>query len=148
MAGRSEFNEKEWETLHRGVTGAAMLVSVSDLSLFDSFKEAGALSRQMTEARSAGSSDLVRELARERGTGFSFRTQPDELERETFELLHEAISLLEAKAPDEKDAYRDFVVEVAQSVAEGAGGGERAEAETLEKIRSALGGGDGSPAAP
>ena len=146
MAGRSEFSEQEWQMLHRGVTGAAMLVSVSDPSFFDSFKEAGALSRHMTEARSAGSSDLVRELAHERGTGFSFGTGPDELERETFESLRKAISTLEAKAPDEKDAYRDFVVEVAQSVADAAGGGEGAEAETLGKIRSAFG--DGSPAAP
>src|SRR5215211_5985346 len=146
MAGRSEFSDQEWETLHRGVTGAA-LVSVSDRSFFDSFKEAGALTRHMAEARTAGSSDLVGELGQERGTGVSFGTRPEELEREALESLREAISTLEAKAPDEKDAYREFVVEVAQSVADAAGGGEGAEAETLGKIRSALGGGDGFPAA-
>ena len=139
MAGKSEFSEQEWETLHRGVTGAALLVSVSDKSFFDSFKEAGALARHMTQARTAGSSARVRALAHERGTGFSFGTRPDTLERETLEALREAMSTLDAKAPDEKDAYRDLVVEVAESVASAASGGEGAEGETLTKIRSALG---------
>ena len=125
--------------MHRGVTGAALLVSASDRSFFDSFKEAGALGRHMAETRTAGSSDLVRELAHERGTGFSLGTGRDELERSTFESLREALSTLDAKAPEEKDAYREFVIEVAESVAGAAGGGERAESATIDRIRSALG---------
>lgn len=43
------------------------------------------------------------------------------------------------KAPDEADGYRGFVLDVAESVAAAAGGGETAESETIAKIRSALG---------
>jgi tellurite resistance protein len=46
---------------------------------------------------------------------------------------------LEAKAPEAVDAYRSFVLEVAASVGNAAGGGEAAESQALERIRSGLG---------
>jgi hypothetical protein len=140
MAGRSDFSEQEWDTLHKGITGPALLVALSDRSLFDSFKEAGALGRHLAEARSKGSSELIRELAQERGTGFSLTTQPDDLERETLGALRDGVSILDTKAREEVDAYRAFVLAVAQSVADAAGGGEEAESETLERIRSVTAG--------
>jgi tellurite resistance protein len=52
--------------------------------------------------------------------------------------LQNAKTTLESKAPDELQSYRQFVVEVARSVADAAGGGETAEASATEKIASAL----------
>jgi hypothetical protein len=141
MATKSDFTEQEWEAMHKGVTGAGLLMSVSDRSFFDSFKEAGALARHVGEARRSGSSDLIRELAQARGTGFGVTSSPDEVERETLESLRTAVQTLEAKAPEDAEAYRAFVLEVAESVANAAGGGETAEQATLEKIRSAIDGG-------
>jgi hypothetical protein len=51
------------------------------------------------------------------------------------------LQALEAKAPEDAEAYRAFVVEVAESVGSAAGGGETAETATLEKIKSAVNGG-------
>jgi hypothetical protein len=138
MAGRSDFTEQEWEALRKGVIGAGLLVSESEGGFVDTFKEAGALAKHLAGARQNSSSAVVRELAQERGTGFGLGTSPDELERETLESLRTAVSVLESKAPDEVDEYRQFVLEVARSVANAAGGGETAEADVLEKIRSAL----------
>jgi hypothetical protein len=140
MATKTDFTEQEWEAMHKGVTGAGLLMSVSDRSFFDSFKEAGALARHLGEARQSGSSDLIRELAQERGTGFGVTSSPEEIERETVESLRTAVQALEAKAPEDAEAYRAFVVEVAESVGSAAGGGETAETATLEKIRSAVNG--------
>jgi hypothetical protein len=137
MAGRADFTEEEWEALRRGVTGAALLVSASDRSFFDTFKEAGALAKHLAAGRSE-SSELVRELSAERGTGFSIGTSPQELERETIGALQEARSILEAKAPEEIDTYRGFVLEVAESVAKAAGGGEEAEGAVVGHIRAAF----------
>lgn len=144
MAGRADFTDQEWDALHKGVTGAAMLVSVSDRGLVDTFKEAGALGRHLATARKEGSSELIRELSQERGTGFSLTTSPDELERDTEQALREARSALESKAPEEVDAYRAFVLEVAQSVGAAAEGGDQAETGALQRVRSVLG--DGSSA--
>ena len=138
MAAKADFTPEEWETLRRGAMGAGLLVSVSDRGFFDSFKEAGALAKHMAKAREGGSSELVRDLAGERGTGFGLTAGPDEVERETSEALGSAIALLERKAPDEVESYRSFVLEVARSVAKAAGGGDEAESEVLQRIESAL----------
>ena len=141
MATKTDFSENEWETLHKGVTGAGFLVAVSDRGFFDTFKEAGALARHLREARESGSSELIRELAETRSTGFGITESPTEIETETLDALRNAIQTLQARAPDEVDAYRSFVLEVAESVGNAAGGGETAESAALEKIRSAVDGG-------
>lgn len=140
MAGKSDFTQAEWETMQKGVTGAGLLMSVSDRGFFDSFKEAGALARHLTEGRRNSTSELIRELAETRGTGFGLTSSPAEVEGETLEALRKSIATLEAKAPGEADAYRSFVLEVAESVAAAAKGGETGESDALDKIRSALGG--------
>ena len=138
MAGKADFTEQEWETLHKGVTGAGLLVSVSDRGFFDSFKEAGALAKHLAGARKDSSSQLVRELAETRGTGFGVRSSPAEIEGETLEALRASVATLESKAPDEVEAYKSFVLDVAQSVAEAAEGRSEAEGAVVEKIRSVL----------
>jgi hypothetical protein len=130
MAKKADFNEQEWDALHKGVTGAGLLVSLSDRSFFDTFKEAGALGKHVAKAKQTGSSELVRELADTHGTGFGVTSSPDVVERETLEALQTAKTTLESKAPDE--------LEVAQSVSDAAGGGEAAESGAIEKVRSAL----------
>jgi len=138
MAGKADFTEQEWETLHKGVTGAGLLVSVSDRGFFDSFKEVGALAKHLARARKDSSSQLVRGLAETRGTGFGVRSSPTEIESETLEALRASVATLESKAPDEVEAYKSFVLDVAQSVAEAAEGGSEAEGAVVEKIRSVL----------
>jgi hypothetical protein len=138
MAKKADFTEQEWESLQKGVIGAGLLVSVSDRSLFDTFKEAGALGKHVAKAKQSSSSDLIRDLAEVRGTGFGLTSSPDTVERETLSALQSAKTALESKAPDELDSYRQFVVEVAQSVADAAGGGETAEGGAIEKVRSAV----------
>jgi predicted DNA-binding ribbon-helix-helix protein len=140
MAGKADFTDQEWETLHKGVTGAGLLVSVSERGFFDSFKEVGALAKHLAGARKDSSSQLVRELAEKRGTGFGVTSSPTEIESETFEALRAAVAMLESKAPDEVEAYKSFVLDVTQSVAEAADGGSEAEGAVVEKIRSALAG--------
>jgi hypothetical protein len=138
MATKSDFTEQEWEALQKGVTGAGLLVSLSDRGFFDTFKEAGALGKHVASAKKDTSSELVRELADVRGTGFGLTSSPDKVERETIEALQSAKATLESKAPEELEAYRQFVLDLAQSVAAAAPGGDAAEAGTVEKVRSAV----------
>ena len=138
MAKKADFTEQEWETLQKGVTGAGLLVSVSDRSFFDTFKEASTLAKQIAHEKQGGSSELVRELADVHGTGFGVKANPEEVETETLAALQTAKTTLESKAPDELDAYRQFVLEVAQAVADSAGGGESAESAAIAKVKSAL----------
>ena len=138
MATKSDFTEQEWEALQKGVVGAGLLVSLSDRSFFDTFKEAGALGKHVAAAKQSGSSELVRELADVRGGGFCLTSSPERIEQETLAALQTAKRTLESKAPDELQPYRDLVLEVAESVGSAAGGGDAAESGAIEKVRSAV----------
>jgi hypothetical protein len=138
MATKTDFTEQEWESLQKGVVGSGLLVSLSDRSFFDTFKEAGALGKHVAQARRTSSSELIRQLAEVHGTGFGVTSAPEKVERETLDALRSAKQALEAKAPDELDAYRQLVLEVAQSVADAADGGDGAEQQAIEKVRSAV----------
>jgi hypothetical protein len=140
MASKADFTEQEWEQLRKGVTGAGLLVSLADRSFFDTFKEAGALAKHLGEARRDSQSQLLRELAETRGSGFGVSAKPDEIESGTLDALRSAVATLEQKAPDEVDAYKAFVVEVAKSVSEAAGGGDQSESDAIGRIEAAMGG--------
>jgi hypothetical protein len=138
MTDRLDFTEEEWKALKQGVTGAGLLVAVSDKGFFDTFKEAGALAKHLAEAREGHDSMLVRELSESRGSGFGLTASPDEVERETLAALREAVTILGAKAPGELAAYKSLVLGVAESVAEAAKGVGVGESAAIEKIRAAL----------
>ncbi len=138
MARRGNFTEDEWAQLQRGVTGAALLVAVSDPGFFESFKEAGAAARHLGKARRANPSELVRELAESPATGFGLGMNAEEVETETLDALRAAASTLRSKAPDDAPAYQQFVEEVAHSVAAAAEDVGAAETGAIEKIRSVL----------
>lgn len=133
-----QLNESEIETLRKGAMGAGLLVSLSDRSFFDTFKEAGTLAKHVTAARGSSQSPVVRQVAESHKTGFGVTTPPAELEAGTLEALSSSIALLEAKAPDEIEPYRAFVLDLVRSVAAAAPGGDEAEAGTIAKIESAL----------
>jgi hypothetical protein len=139
MATKADFTEEEWETLQKGVTGAGFWMTIADRGFFDTFKESAAMAKHLGAARQNASSTLVRDLGETKGTGFGWKSSPEEIEGETIAALGQAVQILEAKAPDEVDAYRAFVLEVAESVGAAAEGGETAEAGTLEKVKAALG---------
>ena len=138
MAGKADFTEREWDTLQKGVTGSAMLVSVADQGFFDTFKEVGALAKHLSEARKTSETPLIKELAEVRGGGFGLTASPDEVEKGTMEALRSGISTLQAKAPEEVQAYRDFVLGVAQSVAKAADEIGVPETGAIDKIKAAV----------
>jgi hypothetical protein len=137
MAGKADFTEQEWDELRKGATAAGLLVSVSDRSFLDSFKEASSFAKYLLGSRD-DDSQLVRELAAEHGTGFGAVATPSEVNEAADESLRDAVATLRAKAPDEVDAYRAFVLELAATVSKAAKGGDEAEAAAIERIRAAL----------
>src|SRR5262245_24358684 len=139
MATRTDFTEQEWEALRKGVTGAGMLVSLSDRDFTDTFGEVGALAKYLTGQEVASSSQLVRELSKGRATGFGITASPDKVRAETMESLRTGMATLEAKAPDEVDAYRGLVLGVAEAVADAKGGEAPVELAMIQELKAALG---------
>lgn len=139
-------DDSEVETLRVGAMGAGLMVTVSDRSFFDTFKEAGALAKHVAAAHENSDSALVRRVAQGHSTGFGVTTPAEEVESRTLAALGSSVQLLQAKAPDELAAYKAFVLDLARSAAEAAHGGDEAEAAAIAKIEGALDNGD--PPAP
>jgi len=139
MATRTDFTDEEWKTLEEGITGAGMFVALVDHGFFDNFKEANALAHHLADAHQKSESALVRELATGHDRPFGMTASPAEVEQSTVATLQQAVAALEAKAPEDLPAYRQVVLDVAQSVAEAAKGVSATENAALEKIHAALG---------
>lgn len=138
MAAKTDFTEQEFDAMQKGVTGAGMLVSLADRGFFDSFKEIGALSKYLAEAQTKSTNPLIGEVAKVKGTGFGLTSSPQEIESQTIDALKSSMSTLTAKSPGDAQAYREFVMNVAKSVAEAAKGTNTAESDSIKKIEGAL----------
>ena len=138
MATKTDFTEPEWSALQKGLTGSAMLVSLADRDFTDTFGEVGAMTKYLQGQQVAGSSELIRELAKTHGTGFGVTTGPDRMRAETMASLQTGLAALAAKAPDEIEGYRQLVLGVSQAVADAKSGVAAAESSMLEEIRKAL----------
>jgi hypothetical protein len=139
MATKSDFTEDEWKAMQKGVTGAAALVSISDRDFTDSFGEASAIAKYLSEQHEKSQSALVRDLAKVRGTGFGLTASAHEVESETLDALRSATETLDAKAPDELDLYRQLVLGVAERAADAKGGLTPPEEAALGRIRDVVG---------
>jgi tellurite resistance protein len=138
MAGKADFTEDEWKELQQGVTGAGLLVSAAHRDFTDSFGEATTVAKQLAAHRE-NESQLVRELAGTRGTGFGLFTSPKDVVEGTINALGASIGVLGEKAPDELEAYRALVIDVATAVAEAKGGVKDEEKAAIDRITAALG---------
>jgi hypothetical protein len=141
MATRTDFTDEEWKAMQEGIAGAGMYVALADRGFFDSFKEANALAHHLKEAHEHNDSVLLRDLATGHDRPFGMTSSPEEVEQSTVATLQKAVSVLEAKSPEDLPAYRQLVLEVAESVAEAAKGVSPQESDALERIRAALGSG-------
>jgi hypothetical protein len=151
MTQKSDFNAEEWSTVVDGPLYAGMRVLGADRG--GTLRESLAMGRVYQEARQHhGESELLDELVKSPPS-----IDPDRVREAggnitivTSQQLRDAIGILEAKAtPTEVDAYKRFVMTVAQAVASahkeggflGIGGKEISDAENqaLDEISAALG---------
>ena len=139
MATRQDFSDEEWAALEKGLMGSGMLVSVSDRDLTDTFGEAGAMGKFLAGQQVAATNELVRELAKARGTGFGLTTSPDRVRDETMAALSSARATLRHKAPDDLAPYRELVLGLAHAVAGATGGEVPVESSMISAIQEALG---------
>jgi hypothetical protein len=156
MTRKADFNADEWATVVDGPLYAGMRVISADRG--GTLRESLAMGRAYQAAREHhGESELLDELVKSPPS-----IDPDRVREAggnisalASEQLREAIGILEAKStPSEVDAYKRFVMTVAQAVASahkeggflGIGGKQisAAENQALDEISTAL----GTPPAP
>ena len=149
MTAKDDFTAEEWELILGGPPSAGLLVATAQRG--GTFRETFSIAKAYAEARRGhGDSQLLDEIAAAKPEMDHTRYHSlEELQQHTLERLREAVAVLERKAtPQEADEYGQFVVEIAEHVAEahreGILGltGERvseSEREAVEKVKQALG---------
>ena len=120
MTTKSEFNADEWDRVAQAPALAALMVMFADRG--GVVRESIALGKAYAEARSAGGSELTKELV-----ASPPRLNPaemggaDQLRTDLPRRLEDALRTVEEKAaPEEVQEYRDFILRVADVVAHAA----------------------------
>jgi hypothetical protein len=118
VSGRSDFTDEEWALVIEAPPLAGMVVATAARG--GTFRESIAMGKAYAEARQQhGQSELLDEITHARPKVEHKRFSSfEELKQHGLERVRAAVSLLEGKAaPEEVDAYRGFVVSLAERVA-------------------------------
>ncbi len=150
MTKKADFNAEEWSVVLQGPPIAAMMVVTAERG--GTVRESVSMGKAYVEAKQQGGTELVTEIvaARPEIDQTRFRS-PEDLRTQGTQALRDAVSLLDQKAtPEEVAEYKEFVLSLADNVANahkeggflGAGGKPVSESEqsALDEIRAALGG--------
>jgi hypothetical protein len=141
MATKAMFTSDEWHTLQWAVTDTMAYLSMADSGFWDTFKEATAAAKFMAAAKSSTDSPLVHELAGDIKMGHDKAVTHDRanVAGEVAARVREAAGIVAAKAPADLDAFRSFILGVAQATAEAAKGVDAGETAAIENLKAALG---------
>jgi hypothetical protein len=117
MTDKAAFTPDEWDLIREGPPTAGMITLTAEKG--GTFRETFALAKAYTDARKEhGESELLDSLVAERPDVKRYHS-PQELNDVGLQRLTEAVQLLEQKAnPDEVAAYKKFVLDIAERVAE------------------------------
>ena len=145
MSGKADFTSEQWQTISKAPVSAGMLVMTAQGG--GMFRETWAIAKAYAEARQQqGHSQLLDQLVSAKPARDHTRYHsPQEQRDASLSHLRDAASELQAKAsPDELSQYRQFVVAVAERVAEAHREDgvvvSPAERAALDEITAALGG--------
>jgi hypothetical protein len=144
MTSKAAFTTDEWKEVLEGPPSAGMIVITAAHG--GTFRETYAMSKAYVEARAQhGEAELLDEIVAAKPEMDHTRYHSNEERKaKSLEHLRDAVALLEAKAtPEEVDAYRRFVMTLADKVAaahrEGGQSVSPAETEAIQEIAAALG---------
>jgi hypothetical protein len=149
MTGKADFSAEEWEQVLSAPPAAGLMVATAQRG--GTFRESFSIAKAYTEARQrAGESELLDEISSAKpDLDVKRYGSAEELQQDVLRRIREAVSLVEGKSgPEDAQAYRRFVVDLAERVAEahkeGFMGlsGERvsdAEREAIAKVEEAAG---------
>jgi hypothetical protein len=145
MTGKADFTDEEWHLVLQGPPTAGMIVMTAQRG--GTFRETFSIARSYADARQHhGESALLDEIVAARPELDRTRYHsPEELREHGLQHLRDAVKLLESKAPGDLEAYRRFVLDLANNVAnahrEGGSdqGASDAERAAIAEIAEALG---------
>lgn len=140
MTGKSAFSDEEWKLVLEGPTSAGMIVIAAEPG--GSIRESFSMARAYTDARKEhGESELLDTLVSSKPEVDHTRAHSkEELAEHNLQLVRDAVKLVEQKATaEELSEYKQFIVNLAQRVAEAHKGESNKEHAAVNEIAEALG---------
>jgi hypothetical protein len=140
MTTKSDFTEQEWEQVLEAPTSAGMLVATTQRG--GTFRESLSMAKAYSEARQQhGQSELLDEIVSARPkTDTKFGDSPVEARDRWVENVREGAALIGQKAStEEAEAYKRFIIGLAQRVAAAAKDVSDSERKAIEEIAQTLG---------
>jgi hypothetical protein len=143
MTGKSDFTPEEWKLIAEGPATAGLLVVTAQRG--GTFRETLALTRAYVDARKAhGQSELLDEIVSAKPQlDHTHYDSAEELREHGLQHLRDAVAALQKATPDEVEAYKSFVLDLAAKVAgahrEGGQAVSPSEQAVLDQIAEALG---------
>ena len=149
MTGKADFSPEEWELVLGAPPSAGLVVATAQRG--GTFRESFSIAKAYAEARKRhGDSELLDAIVSAKPEMDVKRySSASELERDLLQKIRDAVALVGQKAtPEEADAYRRFIADLAERVAEAHREGflgltgdrvSEAEREAIERIKEAVG---------
>lgn len=156
MSTKSDYTPEEWNLVMSGPVVAGSMVVMSDPSIFGSIKESFRIAQTIQKAALASDAQVIRDI----GLAYQNKAKPQtpDLPRDRgkagamdvlLATVQEAANTVSDHDPQEGEAYRRFLVEVAQATAEASKeggflgiGAVRVSADeeaAIERLRTTLG---------
>jgi len=130
----TDYTDEERATLRDGGFGAMMLVSQADPGFFAMFSESMAGAKALAAAPAE-----LRDLFKGSGMPSMPKGGAAEVESTVLGRLQQAVAILQAKAPQDVQAYRDVIVAACDQVAQASGGVKASETAMIAKVKAAVG---------
>ena len=141
MATKTDFTDEQWQELRFAVQDTMAFVAFSNGAHFwETIKEATETAKYIGSQVKESQSTLVRDLAGAGGTKHEKLNPSDPVafEKAVLDTIADASRIVADVAADELDAFKAFVLGVAQAAAESSGAVDDQEQAAIEKIKSAL----------
>jgi hypothetical protein len=141
MATKSDFTDEQWQELRFAVQDTMAFVAFSNGAHFwESMKEATATAKFIGSQVKESASTLIRDLAGAGGTKHEKLnpSDPAEFEQQVTGTLADASKIVADVAPDELDAFKAFILGVADAAAEASGDVDSKEQGAIDTIKAAL----------
>lgn len=141
MATKAAYNEEEWKVLQWAVTDTMTLVSMAESGLWDAFKEASGAAKFIAGKKTSSDNLLIRDLCSDVKAGRDKEafSNPADPSGEISARVSEAVALVAQKDEADVEAFKAFILGLAEATAEAADEVAPNEAGAIETIKAALG---------
>jgi len=136
MAVKANFSADEWNAVLEAPILAGFAVTAADPSgIFGTLAEGWANAKELAAAKSSASDELIKSIAEDlftsegrasahdRMAALLKGAKPEELKRRALDELKRVVALVDAKAPNDAGAFKQWLSHIAQIVAEAASEG-------------------------